>query len=419
LVRAELAPFEHRVRLEYVNARSLPELLTRVKAAPERSLIYYLSYWHEEPGKIILPPEIAAMVAAASPVPVYGILEIQMGSGIVGGVVRRTSDGGRQMAELAIRILDGTRAQDVPLVEAALVPMFDWRQLQRWRIDTSRLPANSEILFRTPTAWDLYRWYILGAGGVIVLQAMSIVGLILQKRRRTQAENRARSTTSELLSSNQRIRRLAQELITAQEAERSRLARELHDDIGQRIASLSVGLSLIKRRIQNVDPGVRADAARLQQEIIDLANSLRQLSHEWHSSTLEHVDLIAAVKARAEEVHAESGVAIRVDVGGSWAPPPDDVAMCLYRVAQESLRNIARHSRARGATITFDRLGNAVILRIADDGVGFNPGQNGHHGLGLASMRERVQMLGGHFDIRSQPAAGTVAEAVVPTGERA
>ncbi len=416
LVRAELGPLANRVRLDYADARSLPELLSTVRSAPQRSLIYYLSYWHDEPGEIILPPKVAALVSEASPVPVYGILEVQMGSGIVGGVVRRTSVGARRMAELAIQILDGARAQDLPLEEAALEPMFDWRQLQRWRIDTSRLPANSEILFRTPTAWELYRWYIVAAGSVIVLQAVSIVALIVQKRRREQAERRERSTTTELRSSSQQIRRLAHDLITAQEEERSRLARELHDDIGQRIASLAIGLSVIKRRIDKGDPGVGAAAARLQQEIVELSHGLRQLSHEWHSGALEHVGLIEAVKARAHEVEAESGVAIRVDVAGGWVSPPDDVAMCLYRVAQESLRNIARHSRAREATVAFDRLGNAMTMRITDDGVGFNPLASGHQGLGLASMRERVQMVGGRFEIRSAPAAGTVAEAVVPTG---
>ena len=280
LVRAELGPLENRVRLDYVDARSLPELLATVKAAPQRSLIYYLSYWHDEPGEIILPPKIAALVSEASPVPVYGILEIQMGSGIVGGVVRRTSDGGRQMAELAIQILDGARAQDLPLVEATLVPMFDWRQLQRWGIDVSRLPKNSEVLFRTPTAWQTYRWYIIGAGTVIVLQAASIIGLIAQRRRREQAESMAQSSTTALRTSNQQIQRLARDLITAQEEERSRLARELHDDIGQRIASLAIGLSIIKRRIDKGDSGVHADAARLQQQIVGLSQGLRRLSHE-------------------------------------------------------------------------------------------------------------------------------------------
>ena len=414
LVRVELGPLENRVRLDYVDARSLPELLATVKTAPQNSLIYYLSYWHDAPGEIILPPKIAALVSEASPVPVYGILEVQMGSGIVGGVVRRTADGARQMAELAVQILDGARAQDLPLAQATLVPMFDWRQLQRWGIDASSLPANSEIRFRTPTAWEVYRWSIVATGSVIVLQAVSIVALITQRRRREQAEGRARSTTTELRSSNQQIRRLAHDLITAQEGERSRLARELHDDIGQRIASLSIGLSVIKRRIDRGDPAVRTDAVRLQQEIIQLSHGLRQLSHEWHSGALEHVGLIEAVTARANEVQAESGVAIRVDVAGGWAPPPDDVALCLYRVAQESLRNITRHSQAREATIAFDCLGNAVRMRITDDGVGFDPSANGQRGLGLASMRERVEMLGGQFDIRSAPAAGTVAEAVVP-----
>jgi hypothetical protein len=281
LVRAELGPLESRVRLDYVAARSLLELLATVEAAPQESLIYYLSYSHDEPGEIKMPPKIAALVSAlvseASPVPVYGILEVQMGSGVVGGVVRRRSDGGRQMAGLAIQILDGARAQDLPFVEATLVAMFDWRQLRRWGIDLSRLPPGSEIRFREPTAWERYQWPIVGVLTVLSLQAAIIGALLVQRRQRRRAEVALRESEEEARASYDEVQDLAGRLISAREGERTRITRDLHDDIGRRVASLSIALSRIQRQIPDASTPAKQSLSDLEQQSTQLSADLRHL----------------------------------------------------------------------------------------------------------------------------------------------
>ena len=129
----------------------------------------------------------------ASPVPVYVSMDTYFGSGVVGGMVHETQAIATRAAEMAVQILAGTRAQDIPIEHPALVPAFDWRQMKRWGISESRLPAGSRILFRPPGAWELYRSEILGGGALLVLES-GLIGLLLvqrSRRRRTEARNSA------------------------------------------------------------------------------------------------------------------------------------------------------------------------------------------------------------------------------------
>ena len=129
----------------------------------------------------------------ASPVPVYVSMDMYFGSGVVGGMVHETQAIATRAAAMVVQILAGTRAQDIPIEHPALVPAFDWRQMKRWGISESRLPAGSKILFRPPGAWELYRSEILGGGALFVLES-GLIGLLLvqrSRRRRTEARNSA------------------------------------------------------------------------------------------------------------------------------------------------------------------------------------------------------------------------------------
>ena len=193
MARAALRTFERRVKVEYLTARSLSGLLAAVKAAPARSLIYLIRYSQEEPGRVRFPAEVVEQVVQASPVPVYVSMDTYFGSGVVGGMVHETQAIAARAAEMALQILAGTRVQDIPIEQPAPLPAFDWRQLKRWGISESRLPAGSRILFRQPSAWELYRSEILGGGALLVLQS-GLIGLLLvqrSRRRRTEARNRA------------------------------------------------------------------------------------------------------------------------------------------------------------------------------------------------------------------------------------
>jgi two-component system sensor histidine kinase UhpB len=214
------------------------------------------------------------------------------------------------------------------------------------------------------------------------------------------------------------VHALADRIIRAQEEERTRIARELHDDFGQRIASLAIGLSSVKRELAGTGSPAGDTVTSLQQQTMALAKDLRQLSHELHPGVFEHVGFVEALRARCDEVTVESGVRVGLDATEDWSELGQDTALCLYRIAQEALRNVVTHARATSARISLARRNGAIVMRVVDDGQGFEMKEPGaERGLGLASMRERVQMLGGYLELRTAPGAGTVAEVTLPYGD--
>src|SRR5205814_2561050 len=189
-----------------------PALLARVKGFGGRSLILYIWYGQNEPGNRVYPDRIARMIADAAKVPVYGTSDFYIGSGVVGGVVRRTRDTGVHVGAIARRILEGARAQDVPIESARVAPFFDWRQIRRRGIDPAALPAGSEVQFRAPTAWESYRRYIVGTAIVVLAQLALIAGLLTQRARLRRADETIRAREATLRASYERIRQLAGQL---------------------------------------------------------------------------------------------------------------------------------------------------------------------------------------------------------------
>ena len=222
-------------------------------------MILYIWHSQTDPGSVVYPDAVARLVAEAAPVPVYGTSDLYIGTGVVGGVVRSTRETGTRIGDMALRILTGTRPQDIPIEAARVVPVFDWRQVQRWGIDPSRLPAGSQILFREPSAWERYKVYIVGAVTALLAQAALIAGLLIQRARRRKAEQQVHRSQAALRKSYDRIRDLGSRLLNAQEEERSRIARELHDDISQQLAVLTIDLKLLGRTAQG-----RAEALPLK-----------------------------------------------------------------------------------------------------------------------------------------------------------
>jgi signal transduction histidine kinase len=243
--------------------------------------------------------------------------------------------------------------------------------------------------------------FILGTG--LPLQGLAVV---LREQKRTRAA---------LQSSHLRLRGLNQRLIAAREEEASRIARELHDDVGQQLALVAIGLSRLQARA--VAPGDAAVIARLKEQTSSIARSLRQISHQLHPAVLEHVGLVAALELKCEEVREATGVNVRMVNGGDTSAIPRDVALCLFRVAQEALSNVVRHSGARRVDLSLRREGAELLLDVADDGRGFTVGAPDQGtGLGLRSAAERVRAVGGALTVGSEPGAGTRFRATVPLG---
>jgi signal transduction histidine kinase len=340
-----------------------------------------------------------------------------VGQGIVGGAVLSPEALGTRAAELALHILDGARAQDIPLENERLAPTFDWRELRRWGIDASRLPAGSAIKFRDLTAWTLYRWYILGALSLLVSQALLIGGLLAQHGRWRRAEESNRANADALRTSYERIRQLAGRLINAQEAAWTRIAGDLHDDVGQELAGISIAVSGLKRWRCNVqDIATQEALSALQRRALGLIDRVRRLSHDLHPATLRHIGLAGALDAHCLEVEQQYGVEVAFTADGDLRTISNETALCLFRIAQEAMRNATTHGKAHHVIVAAVSLGRHVQLTITDDGIGFDleAARRQGSGLGLVTMEERARVAGGYVQLVTQPGNGTTVRARVP-----
>jgi signal transduction histidine kinase len=191
IIRRELASFEHQLTITYLTDMTTEALVQRISQAPPRSLVLYVRHAEEDSaGTGLDPVEAASVLVRASAVPVYSIERTYFGQGVVGGYLVDHEVLGAQAGDLSLRILAGARPQDLDATSATLMPMFDWRALQRWGIDRDRLPAGSDIRFRAPTAWDQYRGYIVGAATLLAIQTLTIAALVVQRSRRRKVEAR-------------------------------------------------------------------------------------------------------------------------------------------------------------------------------------------------------------------------------------
>ena len=210
---------------------------------------------------------------------------------------------------------------------------------------------------------------------------------------------------------------LAGRLIHAQEEERARIARDLHDDVSQQIAGVGILLSSLKRTLKPAGPRPEADEtmAALQERTARLADSIRHLSHELHPGVLKHTGLIAALQQHCAEVERHHHLALTLSASGDLDSLEFDAALCLYRVTQEALTNIVRHARARTIQVELARSERGVELRVTDDGIGFVAAERTRSGLGLRSIDERVRLARGSVSVDSRPGHGTQVVVLLPT----
>jgi PAS domain S-box-containing protein len=214
------------------------------------------------------------------------------------------------------------------------------------------------------------------------------------------------------------VRVLAGKLLTAQEEERSRIAREMHDDLTQRIAVLAIEAGKLEQESSDCEP-LSGKLQGMKAQLIRLSEDVHALSRQLHPSILDDLGLADALRSECASFAQREGIAVRFTPQKIPAGIPREVALCLYRIAQEALRNIAKHSTAREARVALTAADDSILLSIQDAGVGFRADQpHGKFGLGLASMEERVRLIDGELTIRSEPGEGTLVEVWAPCSEK-
>lgn len=219
-----------------------------------------------------------------------------------------------------------------------------------------------------------------------------------------------------LRASEQELQTLTASLLTAQEEERERLARELHDDLNQHLAALSLNADTLEQRLP--DGGVRDQIRSFRAEVEILSDHIRRLAHQLHPSVLEHFGLPKALRSYCEEFAKFNDLKVRYRDSDLPASVPPDIALCLYRVAQEALSNVAHHSRSKSASVVLAFAAGRIRLVVSDKGAGFDAADaRARPGLGLLSMRERLRLVGGSLSIRTKLGEGTRVEASIPLPE--
>jgi signal transduction histidine kinase len=408
--REEVKPFENRVAFTWTNHLSFEEILKQAATLPRHSAIFWELMFVDAAGVVHEGDTALTRLHAIANAPMFSYDDSFFGRAIVGGPIHSVLESSRRTAEVAVRILGGDRAGDIKTAPVEFAPpKFDWREMQRWGISESRLPPGSQIHFREATMWQQYWQQFLAILAVVLAQSAMIGWLLYEHRRRRQSEAAARRSEAAAHA-------LTGRLITAQEEERARLARELHDDVTQRLAFLAIEAGIEEARL----PGRAGDGSKhsIREGLARLSEDVHALSYRLHPSIL--VDLGLREALRSECKHFSQTSLIKVDLKADEIADhvPEDIALCLFRVAQEGLRNIARHASATRIGIRLCPLDNGLQLTVRDNGVGFDPAQNGTKpSLGLASMRQRVALLGGKLNIDSKPLQGTTISAWVPMME--
>jgi len=398
----QLQPAFPGLSFTYLSSLPTKTLEQRLARLPAYSAVYYLSVSEDGAGQKVHPLEYLDRIAAAANVPTYCWVDSAMGHGIVGGSLYRQQDAIDRIGQLAVRVLAGEPPDHIPIAALKLnTNMIDWRQLERWGIDSARVPAGTLVRFRERTMWERYRNRIVAAATLLVAQTVLIAGLLVQRRRRRRAEQ-------ELRDSHERIRDLGIGLMRAQETERARIARELHDDICQRMLLLTIDLESLARGSAD-----RAPAAGALSAARDIATSLHDLSHRLHPTRLRLIGLVPSIEQLCAEL-SRAGVTIQFTHREVPAKLSPEVMLCVFRVVQEALQNALKHSSATIMGVHLSGESGSLTVTVADNGVGFAVDAAWRKGVGLSSISERVDEIGGTLDIRSSAGAGTRLTATVP-----
>jgi len=397
--RKQLESTHDRIKFEYTNDMKLKELQNKLARLQPGTVVFFGIFDSDVDGVLLNQHAGLALVRKSSSVPVFGAFDDQLGLGIIGGRLIGLEQIGIETAVTAQEMLQSFPSDIVWKTVDMEAPAYDWRELQAWEIDPDRLPPGSVIRFKLQTLWETHAKEILLNALVIAVLLLLITALWLQNRRRRRAE---------LASS-----RLGRRLISAQEDERRYLARELHDDLSQRLARVAIDASFVASS-QGSDAANEV-LQNLQPELVSISKDVHDMSYRLHPALIDDLGLVAALQTECERLRRYTDAAIIEQFDEIDAQIPSDVALCIYRIAQEAINNSVKYSSADTIELALGYEKDLLALTVRDNGSGFDiTHQTEQSGLGLASMRERAQLAGGLWTIRSQPGEGTMVSARIP-----
>ena len=400
-IQNQLKSYESHLEISYFTGIPVPDLVQRLQNLPNDAIVLLGNLGLDSAGNLYSTAESGAIVAGNANVPVFSLIDRSLNHGEVGGKVSDSIEQGKIAGGIALRILNGEKPQNIPIMTDVTTYMFDWRALQRWGFKESNLPAGSIVLNREPTLWERSKWIWI-SGLLIILFLSALAAYLHFSRKQLRQARDAQLQLSGLL-------------INAQEMERSRLASELHDDFSQRLALLALELENASEALPDSSQATKRQLHKLLDSASELGADLHTVSRRLHPSTLESLGLVPGLKALCDEFTSRQGIEIVFSSKNIPRAVPPNVALCLFRVAQEGLQNLRKYSGASQGKVDLRKAGDRVFLSVSDNGRGFDAKEMRNRlGLGIRSMGERARLVGGKFEIQSEPGKGTRIDVCVP-----
>jgi signal transduction histidine kinase/ABC-type uncharacterized transport system substrate-binding protein len=408
-IRAELKAFEKRVAFTWFNDLSFEEMLQRAASLPPNTAIFFVLLSVDAAGVPHEEGKAMDRLRAVANAPIFGYSDAFLGQGIVGGPLISVSSVGQQAASAAVRILHGETPGDIntPPIKPG-TPKFDWRELQRWKISESMLPAGSEIYFRTPSLWEQYRWPIIGGLAVLLLQAAIISWLVAERRRRHFAEADASSRRREVIRLNR---------VTTASVLSSSVAHELNQPLGAILSNTEAAQILLKASPPDlVQIGeILSDIIRDEQRASGIILGLRKLLNDRKETVVEALDLNKTVPELVKLVTPEIAkreITLRTVLAPEALPVRADpihmqqVIMNLVMNGLDAMENEPQpHNLTIRTRLNAER--DHAEVRVSDSGKGI-PGENLDSifdafvttkpqgtGLGLPIARTIIESYGG------------------------
>jgi len=423
--KKQFQPYDGRVSFRYWTALPMQDLLKELSQLPPRTIVLYTTFFRDGTGQAFVPHEVVEQVSKAASVPVYGFIDQYVGRGLVGGDVYSFAEHGGKAATLALQVLSGNTNAGFVMTRSSKV-LFDWRQLQRWKISESGLPPGSEILFREPNVWETYRWPILAVCTVLLLQGGLITLLMLERHRRSSAETEARQRMVELAHVNR--------FSTAGEMAAG-IAHEINQPLGAILNNAETAKIMLKspspdlKQIEEIVDDIQSDNSRAADVVRTLRSFIKKVPLQKNAVDVN--DQIAetlkflAPEARSRQVVLRSrlnGAPLRI------SGDPIQLQQVFSNLILNGFDATSETTHAeRAVTVATMRNGRFAEISIADTGPGvsddaakkiFDPfysTKDHGMGMGLSIVRTIVEAHHGQIEVDKRNGAnGAVFRVKLP-----
>jgi len=415
-----------RFTIQYLDDFSAKDLLLKVAELPENSAIFYLTLFRDANGQTFVPRQIMSEISEKANAPTFGIIDLYLGDGIVGGNLLSADNQGKRYAKIVEKILKGEPLTNLGFIEKGNQIMFDWRQLKRWSIDEDRLPAGSIVRYRDPSIWRDHKWKIIGIIVIIFIQAFALIGLIIQYKRRSRAEKESRKLQDERAHFS---RVLSMGEISAS------LAHELNQPL-----SAIRSYAQAAQRFLNKDPsepheagkalaGIVAGNRRAEEVIKRIRRALKK--EPFEQTRLDVKDIIQEVKMLIRRRAMEQKISLRLKLYAGLPPVFGDriqLQQVLFNLIINGIESIADEGDTPGEVIVqaLREKSDAVTISVRDSGVGIDEKQAdilfdafyttkpAGMGIGLSISRSIIEGHGGRLWATRNPDKGSTFSFTVP-----